>query len=153
VSKVAVHDVDHFVEGSFIRERLPTVAVIEREAVLASSEWCESEALIGAELVDSAQNEVACANFDREAARGFALIQQRLDSRHDGREPGHIWTAPSLGHSRQCATAREAAGSSQCWRVSVNQDLPGPPGSRLRSAARRYCSHAWTRRLDPVDAD
>ncbi len=75
MSKVAVHDVDHFVEGALIRQRLPPVAIMKREAVLASSEWCESEALIWTELVDSAENEVAAANFDREAARGFALIQ------------------------------------------------------------------------------
>jgi hypothetical protein len=42
---------------------------------------------------------VAATNFDREATRGFALIQQRLESRHDGREHGRIWTAPSWGHS------------------------------------------------------
>ena len=41
------------------------VTVIEREAVLTSSEWGESEALIWADLVDSAQNKVAAANFDR----------------------------------------------------------------------------------------
>ena len=100
MSEVGVDDVDHLVEGAFIRERLPAVAVIEREAVVVSSEWCESEALIWTEFVDSAQNEVAAADFDREAARGFALIQQRLDGRHDGRQPGRIWTAPSWGHGR-----------------------------------------------------
>ena len=62
MSKVAVHDVDQFVERALIREWLPPVAVIERETVLASSEWCESEALIWTDLVDSAQNEVAAAN-------------------------------------------------------------------------------------------
>ena len=72
MSKVAVHDVDQFVEGTFIRERVPAVAVIEREAVVASSEGCESEALIWTELDDSAQNKVAAANVDRQAARGAA---------------------------------------------------------------------------------
>src|SRR5436190_15332064 len=105
-----------FVEGALIRERLPPVAVIERETVLASSEWCESEALIWTDLVDSAQNEVAAANFDREATRGLALIQQRLDSRHDGREHRRSWTAPSWGHSWQCATAHGSAGRGRRWR-------------------------------------
>ena len=100
MSEVAVHDVDHLVRRAFKRERLPPVAVIEREAVLASSEWCESEGLIWTDLVHSAQNEVASANSNREAARGFALIQQRLDGRHDGWEPGHISAAPSRGHGR-----------------------------------------------------
>jgi len=30
--------------------------------------------VIWTDLVDSAQNEVAAANFDRKAARGFALL-------------------------------------------------------------------------------
>ena len=153
MSKVAVHDVDHFVEGALIRERLPTVAVIEREAVLASSEWCKSEALIWTDLVDSAQNEVAATNFDREAARGFALIQQRLDGRHDGREPGRIWTTPSWGHGRQCATAHEVGRKRP--KLAVFQSTETYRDHPVAGYGRRpggTSAHAWTRRLNRVDA-
>jgi predicted transcriptional regulator len=70
---------------------------------VASSEWCESEALIGAELVDSTQNEVATANFDGEAARGFALIQQRLDGRQ---RSGAIFSdGRAVENAGQCVTS------------------------------------------------
>jgi hypothetical protein len=60
---------------------------------------------------------VAATNFDREATRGFALIQQRLESRHDGREHRRIWAAPSWGHRWQCATAHGSAGRGRRGRL------------------------------------
>jgi len=100
---VGVHHGHQLLQPAFVRQRLPAIALVQRQAVPTSSEWSEAEARIGTDLIQPAHDEMLAASPGSETTRRLALVQQRLDSGCE-RQPGHLWVALGWGHARQCAT-------------------------------------------------
>src|SRR5262249_24026092 len=131
------HHVDQLVKGALVGERIPPVAVVQRQAIPARAERSETEAWIGTVSIDAAQHQVTTPGFDRHTACSLAMIQQTLDGRHDRRQPGCIWA--TLGWGLLGSLPPTNARPERRLDRSVDRDLPASLGSRVRSAAQELC--------------
>lgn len=73
-----VHGVGEFLEGAFERQRLPTFAAVERQAIGTRAERSQSKTGIGAVFVGTTNDEMTAARNHVKAARRLTRVEQRL---------------------------------------------------------------------------
>jgi hypothetical protein len=87
-----VHRVGEFFEGAFERERFPTFAAMERQAVGTGAERSQSEARVGAVLVCTANDEMTTPGSHVQTTCGLTRVEHRLQRGRDRREPRNVRT-------------------------------------------------------------
>jgi len=96
--KIVVHGVCEFFQRALEWQGIPTVAVIERQAIGTCAERSESEPGIGAVLVGTAHDQMATAHRHVEAARDLTRFEHRLQAGDDRGEPGNVGSATWSRH-------------------------------------------------------